>query len=94
MNRTELISKIEEKTQLGKKESEVVLKAFLDTITEELTKGEEVKIVGFGTFRVAEVAERSGKIQLGENKGGTYTTPAHKSPKLKFSKAVKDSLNQ
>ena len=39
-----------EKTELSKKDSEKALKAFIDVVTEELTKGEKVQLLGFGTF--------------------------------------------
>ncbi|MDF2610929.1 MAG: histone family protein DNA-binding protein, partial [Lachnospiraceae bacterium] len=61
MNKAELVAAIAEKTELSKKDSEKALKAFVDVVTEELTKGEKVQLVGFGTFEVAERPARTGR---------------------------------
>ena len=50
MNKTELIAAVAEAAEVSKKDSEKVLKAFVDVVTEELKKGEKVQLVGFGTF--------------------------------------------
>lgn len=89
MNKQELVVSISEKTELNKKDSEKALVAFIETITEQLTKGNKVALVGFGNFEVADVKERSGEIKMGSRKGETYVTPAHKAPKFKYSKNVK-----
>ena len=49
MNKTELVAAIAEKAELSKKDSEKALKAFIDTVTDELKKGE--KIVGNAYFK-------------------------------------------
>lgn len=90
MNKQELISAIADKTELTKKDSESVLKAFIDTVSEELIKGEKVQLVGFGTFEVVDRAERQGRNpQTGE----PITIAASKSPKFKAGKSLKDSIN-
>ena len=53
MNKTELVAAIAEKTELSKKDAEKALKAFTDVVTEELTKGGKIQLVGFGTFEVS-----------------------------------------
>ena len=60
MNKTELVAAIAEKTELSKKDAEKALKAFTDVVTEELTKGGKIQLVGFGTFEVKERAARTG----------------------------------
>ena len=90
MNKTELIAAIAEKTELSKKDSEKVLKAFIEVVTEELKKGEKIQLVGFGTFEVVERAARDGRNpQTGE----VMPIPASKAPKFKAGKALKDMLN-
>ncbi len=90
MNKAELVAAIAEKTELSKKDSEKALKAFIDVVTEELTKGEKVQLVGFGTFEVSERPERIGRNpQTKEN----ITIPASKAPKFKAGKALKDVIN-
>lgn len=61
MNKTELISAMAEKSGLTKKDAEKALNAFVDAVTEALSKGEKVQLVGFGSFEVRERAERVGR---------------------------------
>lgn len=91
MNKTELVAAIAEKAELSKKDSEKVLKAFTDVIAEELTKGEKIQLVGFGSFEVTERAERKGK---NPQTGKEITIPASKAPKFKAGKALKDIVNK
>ena len=52
MNKTELVAALAEKTQLPKKNAELALNAVVEVITESLSKGDKVQIVGFGSFEV------------------------------------------
>ena len=61
MNKTELVAAMAEKAQLSKKDAEAALKAFTETVAEELKKGEKIALVGFGTFEVSERAAREGR---------------------------------
>ena len=61
MNKTELVAAIAEKAELSKKDAEKALKAFTDTITEELKNDGKIQLVGFGTFEVSKRAARTGK---------------------------------
>lgn len=90
MNKAELVAAIAEKTELSKKDSEKALKAFIDVVTEELTKGEKIQLVGFGTFEVAERAAREGR---NPQSGEVMNIPASKAPKFKAGKALKDTIN-
>ena len=54
------------------------------------TKGEKIQLVGFGTFEVAERAERTGR---NPQSGKEMTIPASKAPKFKAGKALKDIVN-
>lgn len=90
MNKAELVAAIAERTELSKKDSEKALKAFVDVVTEELTKGEKVQLVGFGTFEVSERAAREGR---NPQTGKTMTIAASKAPKFKAGKALKDVIN-
>ncbi|HIU67035.1 MAG TPA: HU family DNA-binding protein [Candidatus Caccomorpha excrementavium] len=90
MNKTDLINAIAEKTELSKKDSEKVLKAFIDVVTEELQKGEKVQLVGFGTF---EVSERPARVGRNPQTKEQMTIEASKAPKFKAGKALKDAVN-
>ena len=90
MNKTELVAAIAEKAGLSKKDAEGAVKAFTDTVAEQLKAGEKIQLVGFGTFEVAERAARTGKNpQTGE----AIKIPASKAPKFKAGKALKDAIN-
>ena len=90
MNKTELVAAMAEKTELSKKDAEKALKAFTDVVAEELTKGEKIQLVGFGTFEVAERPAREGR---NPRTGETMKIAASKAPKFKAGKALKDLIN-
>ena len=91
MNKTELVAAMAEKTELSKKDAEKALKAFTDVVAEELTKGEKIQLVGFGTFEVVDRPAREGRNpQTGE----TMKIAASKAPKFKAGKALKDVVNK
>ena len=90
MNKTELVAAMAEKAGLSKKDAEAALKAFTETVAEELKKGEKIALVGFGTFEVSERAAREGRNpQTGE----PMKIAASKAPKFKAGKALKDAIN-
>jgi len=90
MNKNELIAAVADKSGLTKKETEKVLKAFTETVTEELKKGGKVQMVGFGTFEVSERAARDGR---NPRTGEPMSIEASRSPKFKAGKALKDAIN-
>lgn len=89
MSKTELVAVMAEKAGLSKKDAEAALKAFTETVTEELKKGEKIALVGFGTFEVAERAARDGRNPL---TGAPMKIAASKSPKFKAGKTLKDAI--
>ena len=91
MNKSDLVSAVAEKAGMTKKDSEKVLQAFIDAVTEELGRGGKVQLVGFGTFDVAERKAREGR---NPQTGDTMTIPASKAPRFKVGKALKDAVNQ
>ena len=90
MNKTELVAAIADKTELSRKDAESALKAFTDVVAEELTQGEKIQLVGFGTFEVSERAERIGR---NPQTGAEMKIAASKAPKFKAGKALKDMVN-
>ena len=91
MNKSELIAAVVEKTELSKKDAEKAIKAFEEVVTEELKKGEKDQLVGFGTFEVAERAERIGRNPKTKE---SMVISASKAPKFKAGKALKDAVNE
>ena len=90
MNRAELIAAIAESANMTKIDTEAVLKAFTEVVTEELKNGGKVQLVGFGTFEVSERTAREGR---NPKTGETMTIEASKAPKFKAGKALKDAVN-
>ena len=89
MNKTDLIHKVAEKTGSTKKDAESHVNAILDVIEETLAAGDDVQLIGFGTFESRERAERTGRNpQTGEE----ITIPAGKVPAFKAGKTLKDAL--
>ena len=90
MTKAEFVELVKEKGNFpSKATAENAVRAFLDSITEVLVKGDSVTFVGFGTFSAVDVPEKSGKIP-GSDK--TYTKPAHKAPKFKAGKTLKEAV--
>ena len=87
MNKTELISAMSENANMTKVDAEKALKAFIDTVTEELKNGGKIQLVGFGTFEVAERAARKGRNPKTSEE---IMIPASKSPRFKAGKSLKD----
>ena len=73
-----------------KKDADAALKAFTEVIEETLKAGDSIQLIGFGTFEVAERAERTGR---NPQTGAEMVIPASKAPKFKAGKALKDALN-
>lgn len=89
MNKTELVAVAAEKTALTNKDAEAVITAALDAIAEALRGGDDVRLVGFGTFGVRERAERTGK---NPRTGELVKIPAATIPTFKPGKALKDAV--
>jgi DNA-binding protein HU-beta len=91
MNKTELTAALAAKTGMAKKDAEKALNAVVEVVTESLTKGEKVQIVGFGTF---EVKERPARTARNPRTGEEIKIEASKAPVFKAGKALKDSVNK
>ena len=91
MNKTELIKKVADKTDLTKKDAELAVSAMIDVIVEAVAEGEKVQIVGFGTFEQRERKERSGVDPRTHEK---LTIPASKVPAFKAGKSFKDAVDK
>ncbi len=91
MNKTELIAKVAEKSELTKKDAEKAVSALLDTIVEAVVEGEKVQIVGFGTFEQRQRSERTG---LNPRTKTEIVIPASKVPAFKAGRNFKDAVNK
>ena len=90
MNKAELVAEIAQKTELRKTDAEKALKAFVETVTAQLAKGEKVQLVGFGTFETVKRAARKGQNPQTKK---AITIPASNAPKFKAGKALKEAVN-
>ncbi len=89
MNKVTLVAKIAEKSGLSKKQAELALGAFIDSVTEALPEGDKVQLRGFGTFEVKERAARTGR---NPSTGATIEIPASKTPTFKAGKGLRDEF--
>lgn len=90
MNKSELIDAIAAQADLPKAAAGRALDAMIDSVSEELTKGEQVVLVGFGTFSVKERAARTGR---NPRTGEPIQIAAATIPSFKPGKALKDAVN-
>ena len=90
MNKSDLIAAMAAKTGSTKKDAEATLNAFVDVVTEALTKGDKVQLVGFGSFEVRKRAARKGRNPQTKEE---IKIPASKAPVFKAGKALKDLVN-
>ena len=89
MNKSELIAAIATKADISRKEAEAALKAFTDVVAEELTKGEKIQLVGFGTF---EIRERKAREGINPQTKKKIKIKATKVPAFKAGQALKDAV--
>lgn len=89
MNKTELIGAVAEKAGLSKKDADKAVNAVLDAITDSLKAGDSVQLIGFGTFKVNERAERAG-VNLRTKEA--IIIPAAKVPSFKAGAALKAKI--
>ena len=90
MNKAQLIEKLAEKTNLTKTQAEAFLDATLEIIQKSVARGDEVKLVGFGTFSRLSRKQRNGR---NPKTGAPVIIPGAKVPRFKPGKDFKDLLN-
>ena len=91
MNKNDLITKAADLTDLSKAETNSAVDIIFDAIEQALTAGDEVRLVGFGTFSVAKRAASTGR---NPRTGEPMQIPASIRPKFKPGKGLKDSVNK
>ncbi len=90
MNKNELISAVASRAGLSKADSTKAVDGVFESITNSLSSGGEVRVVGFGTFSVANRKATTGR---NPRTGESIQIPASRQPKFKAGKALKDSVN-
>ncbi len=90
MNKSELIDAIATSADLPKAAAGRALDAMVDSVTKALQGGDQVVLVGFGTFSVKDRAARTGR---NPQTGQPIEIAAAKIPSFKAGKALKDAVN-
>ena len=90
MNKNDLVAAVADSAGLSKADSTKAVDAVFDSITATLKAGDEVRLVGFGTFSVAARAASEGR---NPRTGEKIQIPASKQPKFKAGKGLKDAVN-
>ncbi|MFY7777334.1 MAG: HU family DNA-binding protein [Elstera sp.] len=91
VNKNDLVASVAEATGLSKQDSAKAIDAVFDAITGALKAGDEVRLVGFGTFAVSERAASEGR---NPRTGEKIQISASKQPKFKAGKGLRDAVNE
>ena len=89
MNKQDLVAHVADAAGLSKADATKAVDSVIDGITDSLKRGNEVRLVGFGTFAVARRAASKGR---NPRTGEPINIPASKQPKFKAGKALKDAI--
>ncbi len=90
MNKNDLINNVADAAGISKTAASSAVDAVFDSISSALSSGGDVRLVGFGTFSVANRKATTGR---NPRTGEAIKIPASKSPKFKAGKALKDAVN-
>jgi DNA-binding protein HU-beta len=90
VNKNELVDAVASAADLKKSEATQAVDAVFEAITGALKKGDEVRLVGFGTFAVSQRAASEGR---NPRTGDKIQIAASKQPKFKAGKGLKDAVN-
>jgi DNA-binding protein HU-beta len=90
VNKNELVDAVASAASLKKSEATKAVDAVFDSITDSLKKGDEVRLVGFGTFTVS---KRNASEGRNPRTGEKIQIAASKQPKFKAGKGLKDAVN-
>jgi len=90
VNKNDLIAAVADAAELSKADSGKAVDAVFEAITKALKKGDDVRLVGFGTFDVVKRAASEGR---NPRTGEKIKIPASTQPKFRPGKGLKDALN-
>jgi DNA-binding protein HU-beta len=90
MNKNDLISAVTVSSGLSRNDAVKAVEGVFDAISEALKKGDEVRLVGFGTFSVAKRKASTGR---NPRTGEAMEIKASSQPKFKAGKGLKDAVN-
>ena len=90
MNKSELIDTVAQAAEISKSAAERAVDAMIGAVKSSLRKGEEVTLIGFGTFLAANRAARQGR---NPRTGEPVAIAAARVPRFRAGKALKDAIN-
>jgi len=90
VNKNDLVAKVADTTGLTKANAASAVDAVFEAITSTLQSGDDVRLVGFGTFSVSERKAGTGR---NPRTGEVIQLKASKQPKFKAGKGLKDAVN-
>jgi len=90
MNKQELISAMAAKADLTKDQAGAALEGFIDSVTDSLKAGDDVRLLGFGNFVVS---RREAKMGRNPQTGEAVEIKAANVVRFKVGKALKDGVN-
>ncbi|WP_206454292.1 HU family DNA-binding protein [Aurantimonas marina] len=90
MNKNELVSAVAEKAELSKQQASSAVDAVFEAIQGAMAKGDDIRLVGFGTFSVSHRAASKGR---NPSTGAEVDIPARNVPKFAAGKGLKDAVN-
>lgn len=90
MNKTELVDAVSNDSGLTKADTEKTINSLIRVLEKTLSNGEDITLVGFGSFSVKDTAGRSGR---NFKTGAAIEIPPRKSVRFKPGKNLKDSVN-
>ena len=91
MNKNDLVAAVATTAGISKGQSTKAVDGVFAAISGALKKGDQVRLVGFGTFHVSKRAKSLGR---NPRTGEQITIPASKQPKFKAGKGLKDTVNR
>jgi len=90
MNKAEFVSAVADAADVSKVDAAKAVEAIIEVVKKALKKGDQISLVGFGTFVVRKRAARTGR---NPRTGQQIKIKASKNPSFKAGKALKDAIN-
>ena len=91
MNKSEFVKHIANQQNITQDEASNIIDTFTSSVISVLGEGNEIQLIGFGSFSVSEVAARAGR---NPKTGEVIQIPAYKQPRFKVGQKLKDAVNK
>ena len=91
MNKSEFEKHISKKHSITQKEAGNIIDTFTSSVISALGEGNEIQLIGFGSYSVSEVAARAGR---NPKTGEVIQIPAYKLPRFKVGQKLKEAVNK